>query len=61
MELNEIRNKIHTVNPHITDEVLDLLYEYFACCLKEYFSIDKTEKEICSDEFTQLLQQIICK
>lgn len=29
-KLDEIKNKIHTVNPNITDELLDLLYEYVA-------------------------------
>lgn len=27
-KLNEIREKIHTINPDITDELLNLLYEY---------------------------------
>ena len=27
-KLDELKNKIHTVNPNITDELLDLLYEY---------------------------------
>lgn len=27
-ELEKIKEKIHTVNPEITDELLDLLYEY---------------------------------
>lgn len=26
--IDEIKNNIHTRNPQITDEVLDLLYEY---------------------------------
>lgn len=26
--LEEIKEKIHTINPEITDELLELLYEY---------------------------------
>lgn len=26
--IDEIKKNIHTINPQITDEVLDLLYEY---------------------------------
>ena len=29
--LEQIKEKIRTINPEITDELLDLLYEYFAC------------------------------
>lgn len=27
-ELQEVKEKIRTINPEITDELLDLLYEY---------------------------------
>lgn len=27
-KINEITDKLHTINPNITNELLDLLYEY---------------------------------
>lgn len=37
IDLNETKEKIHTINPDITDELLDLLYEYFIIRYTESF------------------------
>lgn len=40
---NEIKEKIHTINPNITDELLGLLYEYFTA--KYLFTITESLKD----------------
>lgn len=35
--LEEIKKEIHTINPDITDELLDLLYEYVS--IRQYENI----------------------
>lgn len=40
--LEEIKKEIHTINPDITDELLDLLYEYVSI-RQEYVSIRQHE------------------
>ena len=40
-KLEQIKEKIHTINPEITDELLDLLYEYI---FSKYYNNIKKEK-----------------
>ena len=39
-KLEQIKEKIHTINPEITDELLDLLYEYI---FSKYYNDIKKE------------------
>ena len=34
-KIEEVKENIRTINPEITDELLDLLYEYISVCLHE--------------------------
>lgn len=59
MNLEEIKNKIRTTNPEITEELLDLLYEYVLVRLKSYYKYDTTILELANDkEFEELIQRI---
>lgn len=52
--LNEITEKIHTINPDITTELLDLLYEYIMTKRIKNF-----EEKIDLDNPTDILQFLI--
>lgn len=59
-KLIEIKNKIHIVNPDVTDELLDLLYEYILVRLKKQHSIENMSTQIKSDEdFKKLISLLI--
>lgn len=45
IRLEKIKNSIHTTMPEISNDVLDLLYEYFSCKL----SYDIKQSMLCSD------------
>ncbi len=51
--LNEIKEKIRTINPEITDELLELLYEYFTVC---YF--DELITELKNPEFQKRINEV---
>jgi len=51
--LNEIKEKIRTINPEITDELLELLYEYFNIC---YFN--KLTTELKNPEFQKRINEV---
>lgn len=50
--LNEIKQKIRTINPEITDKLLELLYEYFKVC---YF--DELITELKNPEFQKRINE----
>lgn len=58
--LEEIKKEIHTINPDITDELLDLLYEYVSIRQHEnmldfvnnYSSYQKELKKIVYDSLS---------
>lgn len=58
--LEEIKKEIHTINPDITDELLDLLYEYVSIrqhenmldFLNNYSSYQKELKKIVYDSLS---------
>lgn len=58
--LEEIKKEIHTINPDITDELLDLLYEYVSIRQHEnmldfvnnYSSCQKELKKIVYDSLS---------
>lgn len=59
-KLNDIKNKIHIANPNITDETLDLLYEYVAIRLKKQYSIENMSKKIKDDkDFSSVINKLI--
>lgn len=59
-KLIEIKDKIHIVNPDVTDELLDLLYEYILVRLKKQYSIENMSTQIKSDEdFKKLISSLI--
>lgn len=53
-ELNTIKEKIRTINPEITDELLDLLYEYF---LTRH--VNDFRKNVSSDNLSEILQYFV--
>lgn len=58
--LEQIKEKIRTINPEITDELLDLLYEYFKMrqsqSYNEYLQALKQDKE-----FANFIQNVTIK
>ena len=58
--IDEIKNEIHKINPQITDELLDLLYEYIATRFKNEHSYDKMLDKLKNDEyFGKVIKSII--
>ena len=51
--INEIKEKIRTINPEITDELLELLYEYFKVC---YF--DELTTKLKNLEFQKRINEV---
>lgn len=58
-KLNLIIDKIHTIDPEITEDYLNLLYEYLLLKLKQDFSFDKLSKSLKEDSnFTNMICQM---
>jgi hypothetical protein len=52
--LNEIRERIRTINPTFTDELLDLLYEYmFVKYLNDY------KEKIGTDDLKDIIDYVL--
>lgn len=52
--LNEIRERIRTINPMFTDELLDLLYEYmFVKYLNDY------KEKIGTDDLQDIIDYVL--
>ena len=51
-KLEQIKEKIRTINPEITDELLDLLYEYIFS--KYYNNITKEINQISKEDLSIL-------
>lgn len=61
-KIKNIENKIHIVNPDVTDEFLDLLYEYVLARLNEQYSYSNMVDKIQSDEtFEKALNSLVFK
>lgn len=57
--IDTIKESIQTMNPQITDELLDLLYEYFSARIKEEYSYDKMAEYLKNESFANIIQSII--
>lgn len=58
-KLNLIIDKIHTIDSEITEDYLNLLYDYLLLKLKQDFSFDKLSKLLKEDSnFTNMICQI---
>ena len=57
IQLKQIKENIRTINPIFTDELLDLLYEYFKMCQNQ--SHDNYVQALKQDkDFTNFIQEI---
>lgn len=60
--IDEIKKKIHTANPIFTDEVLDLLYEYFNAVESSKNNYSEMMNKMQKDEqFSRVIQAITHK
>lgn len=50
MNKAELRKKIATINPEITEKVLDLLCEYVKMDIKEEYSYEKMAEQLKDNE-----------